>query len=106
MMVRHMPDDDFMQLCNRVMNTAKPSEGFTLDTARSGAVGRGGALSCDVCGRPAEAEILNEMGRALGGTCACKACLIQAIALLFDGNPEAVALGEHVLRLAAAGPAQ
>jgi hypothetical protein len=46
------------------------------------------------------------MGRALGGTCACKACLIQAIALLFDGNPEAVALGEHVLRLAAAGPAQ
>ena len=63
MMVRHMPDDDFIKLCHNVMNTGFSSRGFTLDcqcqlvqivpaTSQQG---------------PVEAGRLTEMAHGLGG---------------------------------------
>ena len=106
MMVRHMPDEDFMALCHRLMNTDIASQGFTLGGAALHGSSRQVAAVCGVCDGPVEDGRLAEVSRETVGMPVCKACIDRTLGTLFGPDPTAEQAALTVLQLAAGGPAQ
>jgi hypothetical protein len=100
MMVRHMPDDDFTFLCESLLGTATDGSGVDLRGTTT-MDNHGQPLTpCDVCGQQIEANPLTDALRDHTGTEACRACINEALGLLF--GPGEQARTDGVLNLAAA----
>jgi hypothetical protein len=91
MMIRHMPEDDFITLCERVLN----SQGFTLDSDETmqqlktptDAHGRPRTI-CMICGETAPRLPLTARVEALAGLTACKRCIDASLLGLFTDQVE------------------
>lgn len=92
MMVRHMPEDNFMSLCERVLN----AKGLTLGSDESLAHQRtsmdtGGheRTTCMICGETMPRLPLTTRVEAIAGLTACKRCVDAALMALFSSQSEA-----------------
>ena len=106
MMVRHMPDEDFRQLCNKAMedptNTLVPFPNIATrcDALRHHAT-RCDSF-CDCCAEPIRADALTAAFVQATGIPACKACIDEALFAIFGPSCTSSPLVRHTLRLAEA----
>jgi hypothetical protein len=91
MMVRHMPDEDFLSLCEVVLNADPDTLGSGEISAEAATVldaMRRHAPKCDVCGELAPQSALTIKVKALAGVTACKRCVDDALGSLFGDMPQ------------------
>jgi hypothetical protein len=107
MMVRYMPDEDFLALCHDVMDTGLAAQGFTPDAFTRVATGSHGEPPCDtpcrICGGEVKPEPLERKAKALAGMDVCKACIDQTVAALFGPDPRTEARAALVFERIAEG---
>jgi hypothetical protein len=89
MMVRHMPDDDFMALCNAVLKSKGSALDADEDMGHYGTprdvMGQHGTV-CSICGEAAPEAALTSRVEALAGLTACKRCIDAALLGLTTGR--------------------
>lgn len=110
MMVRHMPEHDFMSLCQGVMDTSvsPPVLPSVVGSTRNFLVQKwaSGSRLCEVCGGSVASGRLERTAKAAAGMSVCKGCIDQTLGTLFGGDPNAEAVAAHAVHLASGGATQ
>jgi hypothetical protein len=102
MMVRLMPEDDFLRLCE-IVRKGGNTQGFTLDRDSYCKLLQAPDSSCkfvcDCCGEPITASPETANFLAATDIPACKACIDEALAAIFGPDAAASFIARHAFSL-------